>query len=510
MKNRFARQSVTIACGSGFLLFGYDQGVFGGLLSNRQFLKTFNYPSSTIQGQIVATYDIGCIMGTIASMIFGDKLGRRRCILIGCVILIVGAILQTASYSIAPMIVGRVIAGIGNGMNTIAIPIWQAETASPKNRGKLIVLQMVTNIFGIVITNWMNFGFTYVPDSSISWRFPLAFQCFFALVTIAWTLVSPESPRWLVMKARISEAKETLALLTGKPIDDPELIQQVQQLITAVHHEAEVQSSVTIKEVFSNGEQKTLRRILLGAGTSVFQQIGGVNVIAYYLPIVFVRSFGMTERMALILTAADNMQLMFWGALAAILIDRVGRRRLMMMGVVASSICFALVAVGLRYSGPNNSNKSMSILAVAFIFIYYVFYGMSLLSIPFMYPAEINSQRMRNTGTSIATAINWTCVYLVVVVTPTAIDAIGWKYYLVYAVTNFCFIPIVWRWYIETAKLPLEQVDTLFRIKHEGGSSISWKEARRLALTEVPVIEEVKVQEGSSEHVEKTKNDLKV
>ncbi|CAH0019640.1 unnamed protein product [Clonostachys rhizophaga] len=173
--------------------------------------------------------------------------------------------------------------------------------------------------------------------------------------------------------------------------------------------------------------------------------------------------------MALILSAVDNMQLMFWGALAAVLIDRVGRRRLLMMGVMVSSVCFALVAVGLRYSGQDspNRNQSMSIMAVAFIFIYYVFYGMSLLSIPFMYPAEINSQRMRNTGTSFATTINWTCIYLVVVVTPTAIDSIGWKYYLVYAVTNFCFISIVWRWYIETANMPLEQVDTLFRIKHK-------------------------------------------
>jgi MFS family permease len=144
---------ITAACGAGFLLFGYDQGVFGGLLDNEPFLRTFGFPGTTIQGQIVATYDIGCITGTLVSMYAGDKLGRRRCILIGCAILIVGAILQTASYSLSQMIVGRVVAGIGNGMNTIAIPIWQTETARPKDRGKLIVFQLVTNIFGIVITN---------------------------------------------------------------------------------------------------------------------------------------------------------------------------------------------------------------------------------------------------------------------------------------------------------------------------------------------------------------------
>jgi MFS family permease len=152
-QGKWLQYRITAACGAGFLLFGYDQGVFGGLLDNEPFLETFGNPSVTVQGQIVATYDIGCIIGTLVSMFAGDKLGRRRSILIGCHILIVGAILQTASYSLAQMIVGRVVAGVGNGMNTIAIPIWQSETARAEDRGKLIVAQLVTNIFGIVITN---------------------------------------------------------------------------------------------------------------------------------------------------------------------------------------------------------------------------------------------------------------------------------------------------------------------------------------------------------------------
>lgn len=152
-QNKRFQFSITAACGAGFLLFGYDQGVFGGLLDNEPFLRTFGFPDATIQGQIVASYDIGCIIGTLFSMFAGDRLGRRRSILVGCCILLVGAVLQTASYSLAQMIVGRVVAGIGNGMNTIAIPIWQAETARPQDRGKLIVAQLVTNIFGIVITN---------------------------------------------------------------------------------------------------------------------------------------------------------------------------------------------------------------------------------------------------------------------------------------------------------------------------------------------------------------------
>jgi MFS family permease len=284
------------------------------------------------------------------------------------------------------------------------------------------------------------------------------------------------------MEHRVDKAQDILARLLCKPYDNPEVVGEIQQLVESIHHEVEVQQSAPLREIFTNGKQQTFRRILLGAGTAFFQQVGGTNVIAYYLPIVLTRSVGLSERMSLILSACDSMSLMFWGIMAAFLIDRIGRKKLMLMGVAASSVCFALVAVGLRYGGgQSNFNKAMSIFAVVFIFMYYVFYGMSLLYIPYMYPAEINSQRMRNIGTSIATAVNWIFVYVVVVITPIAIENIQWKYYMLYAIFNFCFIPIIWFYYIETANLSLEQVDWLFEIKHEAGTDMSWSAATSLA-----------------------------
>ncbi|KAH7045277.1 general substrate transporter, partial [Macrophomina phaseolina] len=186
-------------------------------------------------GQIVATYDIGCIMGTLLSIFVRDKLGRRRRIFLGCVIHIINGIVQAASYYFAPMIVGRIVAGVGNGMNTIAIRIWQSETAKASHRGKLVVLQLVTNIFGLMYSlRWMNYGFTYIPDNQISRRFPLAFQCFFALVTMAMFSIAPESPRWLVMRDRVEEAQAILAGLVGKPYDDAEVANEVNYLGTFI------------------------------------------------------------------------------------------------------------------------------------------------------------------------------------------------------------------------------------------------------------------------------------
>ena len=467
--------AITVASGAGFLLFGYDQGVFGGILTNNNFLELFDHPSPTVQGQIVATYDIGCIFGCILSMFIGDVLGRRRSILIGCSILIVGAVIQTSANGTAQMIVGRIVAGLGNGLNTTAIPIWQVETAKPSHRGALIVFQLVTNIFGISLTNWMNYGFSYLPNSEVSWRFPLAFQIFFAFLTMFLVLFLPESPRWLILKDRMEEATAITGRLWAKPANDPEVLAEVQMLAENVAHEV-AEQRVPVREIFHSGKQQTLRRILLGMGTQFMQQIGGTNVVATYLPVVLTRSFSMSKRLSLILSATVSIWLMIWGAICALFIDNVGRKKLMTYGAFFESICFAMVAAGLAVG-----SKAMLIVAVVFIYLYYTFYGLSFLSIPFMYPAEINSQRMRNIGTSLSTMTNWCLCYVVVCVTPPGIANLGWRYYLIYAITNMCFVPLVHFFYVETAQLSLEEIDRVFEIKYEGGSSITYKQATKMA-----------------------------
>lgn len=490
--------AITIASGSGFLLFGYDQGFFGGILTNDAFLKAFNYPDSTLSGQLVALYDVGCMIGCIASMIWSDRLGRKRSILVGTTILIIGAVIQTSAYEVAQMIVGRIVAGIGTGLNTTAIPIWQAETAKASMRGSLIVFQLVSVIFGVALSNWMNFGFTFLAESDVSWRFPIAFQIFFALITMSLVVFLPESPRWLVQRGRLDDASVIIGRLYAKPSNDPVVAAEVTVLDNAVQLERAQQSGVTIREIFSGGPQQTLRRILLGCGTQFMQQIGGTNVVATYLPIVLVDSFGLSARVSLIVSACISLWLMFWGAGCALFIDRLGRFKLMLFGAAGSSICFALISVGLAVN-----TKSSLIMAIAFIFLYYCAYGLSFLSIPFMYPAEINSQRMRNVGCSFSTLTNWATCYLIVSVTPVGIDSIGWKYYMIFAITNAIFVPLVWFFYVETKQLSLEEIDQVFATKYAGDRKISYNQAIREVKDRRVTMEETVHKMGMDGDVER-------
>jgi MFS family permease len=286
----------TASCGLGFMLFGiatleamtsnltlltlnsgYDQGVFGGLLSNPDFLRTFNNPGTTLQGQIVSTYTIGCIFGAILSLCIGDILGRRRSVALGCALVGVGGILQATAFHLPHMIIGRIIGGLGIGVNTTTIPMFQSETCKPSLRGKLVSVQLTFLVFGFVLTNWMNFGFTYIPNNPVSWRFPLGFQSALAIGTVFLLPMLAESPRWLCLKDRQQEAEVVLSRLVAKPIDDPEVQDLLHVMVITIARER-ADGQITWREVFHNGSQQTFRRILLGAGTSFMQQIGGVNI----------------------------------------------------------------------------------------------------------------------------------------------------------------------------------------------------------------------------------------
>lgn len=445
----------TFAAGAGFTLFGYDQGVFGAILTNESFIKTFNEPNPTLQGHITATYDLGCFAGAILTMWQGNRFGNRRIILMGSFILVIGAILQTSAYHVPQMIIGRFIGGLGNGMNTASIPVWQSETVPAGHRGYVMVLQLAVNQVGNVTSQGINYGMTFIASNSLSWRFPLGFQMFFAVLTIVLVPFLPDSPRWLIMKNRNEEALRVIRQLGGRRRSERENNEMFTVIQQNVDYERSV-GKITVKSVFQRDTLHTTRRVLLGAGTQLMQQWTGINAILYYLPIVFA-SLGIDHNLSIILSCCNAMNSLISTCVGAAYIENVGRKRLMFWGAIAQSLCYSLVALGLALGG-----KQWECIAVTFVFGFMTAFSLSWIAVPWMYPAEVNTQRMRIAGAGIATATNWISNYAVVLITPIGINNLGWKYYILYAVLNAAFVPIVQFFYVETAGLSLEDIDRLF------------------------------------------------
>ena len=385
----------------------------------------------------------------------------------------VGAILQISAYSVAQMIVGRIVAGIGNGINTATAPVWQSETSQVKWRGKLVVIEMILNIAGFSLSNWVTYGFSFA-SGPISWRFPLAFQLVFMIILFATTPWLPESPRWLIAHDQEDEAFQIIADLEDKDVNDPWVLTQHKEIVYAVEYERK--NAVGWGDLLrgrsgSDGGTCTIRRLLLGAGTQAMQQLSGINVTSYYLPTVLINSVGLDNKLARLLAACNSVSYLLFSLIAIPNVERWGRRRLMIFGAAGQFMCYLIITILIRYTEypgyPADQAKQVASASVAFFFLYYVFFGISWQGVPWLYPVEINSLSMRTKGAAIGTATNWIFNFMVVEITPIGIQTLGWQFYIIWTVLNFSFVPIVYIFYPETASRTLEDMDRLFRENHD-------------------------------------------
>lgn len=400
--------------------------MFGGVIVTPNFLEVHNLTGKTgLIGTVTALYDIGCFVGAIVACWMGEILGRKKTILVGTVIMSVGAILQISSYSVPQMIVGRIVAGIGNGINTATAPVWQTETSQAKWRGKLVVIELIMNIFGFMISNWMTFGFSFL-GGAISWRFPLAFQFVFIIVLFATVPWLPESPRWLIAHEFEDEAFAILADVEGKSQDDPYILTQHKEIVYTVQYEA--QHKPKWSELLTGkteGGTKTVRRLLLGCGTQFMQQFSGINVTSYYLPTVLIQSVGLSNTMARLLAGCNAVSYLLFSLIGVPNVERWGRRKMLMFAAAGQGFCYLIITILLSfnekdgYGGqrvnpdiPTPKQAKVASASVAFFFLYYVFFGIGMQGVPWLYPTEINSLAMRTIGGASGAATNWVCSHL--------------------------------------------------------------------------------------------------
>ncbi|GAA5995732.1 sugar porter family MFS transporter [Rhodotorula paludigena] len=452
--------SITACCGSGMLLFGYDQGVLGGLLTGDPFQRQFPMltTNKTLQGFTVAVYELGCAAGAVFGFFFGDKLGRRQSIILGMFVLAIGAILQFMSYGLAQMLVGRIVTGLGNGLNTATIPVYQNETSKAHHRGRAVVIEMATNIFGVMLAYWVDYGLRN-DQTDAQWRLPLALQVAFALITVSSIIFLPESPRWLAARGRITEARDVLWRLDGIPDEKARTISvdvQLNEILAAI--ETERATSKGFTTVFTMGEQRFFHRVLLGMGSQFMQQISGINLITYYAPVIFETSVGLSHDLSLLLSGLNGVAYFLSSLVPIPLIERVGRRKLLIFSVSGQAATMAILAGMTEDTG----NTKKGIVAAVMLFVFNFFFASGLLSVPWLYPAEICPLAIRAQGAALATMTNWLFTFLVVMITPVAIDTIGYQIYIVWACTNFAFIFLVYFFYVETTGQTLEDLDLLF------------------------------------------------
>ena len=231
------------------------------------FKETFDHPNPNLEGIIAAIYDIGCFVGAIVAFLTADRLGRKGSITVGSWIMVVGTILQTAAFEKIQMIISRIVTGIGNGMNTVNVPIWQSESFKAHNRGAMLIIQSALIALGHPLSTFMGLASRQAEPSTFGWRWPIAFQGVFIVIVLLTLPFLPESPRWLVQHGRIDEATDCFARLGGPnaTISDPDIIRERDEVIASVEEQRKL-GEASWGEVFTEGPNRNISRVLLGIG----------------------------------------------------------------------------------------------------------------------------------------------------------------------------------------------------------------------------------------------------
>ncbi|CAM9012119.1 unnamed protein product [Wickerhamomyces anomalus] len=488
----------------GGILFGYDQGVVSGILTQQSFGARFPriYKDADYKGWFVSTLLICAWFGSLIFSPIVDKYGRRNSIVIASVIFIIGSIFQCAGHSISMLFGGRAVTGLGVGALTMVVPMFISELAPPSSRGQLVSLQQLSITIGILISYWIDYGTNYIggthcspgtpyadgdsfnPYTDVpltgcdgqkdaSWRVPFGLQIFPAAVLGIGMCFLPKSPRWLLMKGFEDESLKTLAYVRRLPTGDLKIQAEFLEM------KGEVLFEKQFKEQKFGGRNRLMsellefkslffikanfRRVFIGSAIMFFQQFLGCNAIIYYSPEIF-KKLGLTGNISGLLASGVYSIVNCLSTIPAIIfLDKLGRKPMLMAGSVGTCISLAIVGgiVG-KYDGVLDQHKSAGWCAVAFIYIFDVNFSYSWAPIGWVYPSEIFPLGIRSKAISITTSSTWMCNFIIGLVTPMMLEKMKFGTYVFFAAFAFISFFFVWFFIPETKLKTLEEMDEVF------------------------------------------------
>ncbi|CAN6618265.1 low-affinity glucose transporter Hxt3p [Trichomonascus vanleenenianus] len=475
---------ITLCCfaAMGGFVFGYDTGTISGFINMPKFMENFGsrnaegeyYMSKVRSGLLVGIFSIGAAIGANGLVKSADMWGRKKGIMLGCVVYIVGILIQiTATNKWYQVFIGRLIGGVGIGALSVMVPMFQSETAPKEVRGLCVSSFQLFITLGIFIGYGVCYG-TYDRNDTGSYRIPMGLCFAWALILLIGISFMPESPRYLVQNGQFEAARASLCTVSKRSTDDPVIRLEMDRITAGVEHEREV-GKAGWGEVFT-GQPRIGWRLMLGVCVQALQQLTGANYFFYYGTTIF-KAIGMSNSYA---TSMIFGAVNFVSTFAAFyFVDHYGRRKCLFFGAI-SMFCFFIIYASLGTKAlypdgeghPSNTSVGKGMIAVTCFFIFS--FATTWAPIAYVFCAEIYPLRVKGKCMGIATGANWLANFLLSFFTPFITGAIGFKYGYVFAgclafatVFVFFFVP-------ETKGLSLEQIDQMFASGVQAWKSESW------------------------------------
>jgi sugar porter (SP) family MFS transporter len=470
-RNKWAGVLITLFAAFGGILYGYDTGVISGVQSMNDFRCTFGHFDAALgqcalksseQSLIVSILSAGTFFGALLGAPVADHIGRKFGVVVACGVFVIGVAMQTASTAIPLFVAGRVIAGLGVGIISTLIPMYQSECSPKWIRGAVVAGYQWAITIGLLIASVVNNATNGRPDHS-SYRIPIALQFVWAFVLTVGMLFLPESPRWLIKQGRDADAAISLSRLISLPPSHPEIEAELDEVRANLNAERELGESSYL-DCFRDSHNKIRLRTLTGIFIQAWQQLTGINFIFYYGTIFFQNS-GIKNNF--LISVATNIVNVFmtlpgmWG------VERFGRRRLLLVGAAGMCICEYLVAiVGVTISVENAAGQKV---LIAFVCIYIAFFASTWGPVAWIIVGEIFPLNVRAKAISLSTSSNWLWNFGIGYATPYLVNSgagnanLQVKVFFIWGST--CLGCLIFTYFCvpETKGLSLEQIDILYQ-----------------------------------------------
>lgn len=333
------------------------------------------------KGITVSSYTLGAAVGAFSTFHLGNRLGRRRSAMLGTVIASLGLVLQASAFALGQLIAGRLLIGLGVGILSATVPVWQSELSIvATKRGALVIFDGICLALGIATAAWVSLAFSFVDgeDSALAWRLPSALPLIPMLVALFSSLFILESPRWLLSVSREEQAREGIAALLGEGSTDKvdEYVASVKGVLAHARAEPSLWSLVRPGQDDDDTPPKLRTRALLAVVTQAFQQLSGGGLISYYSGTLFSQlGFGATETRILSATALTFKLLCTF--IPFLLIERLGRRRLF----IVSGAGMASVLVVIVITSALSAHPGAIYVSTACIYLFNLFLPIGFLGV---------------------------------------------------------------------------------------------------------------------------------
>ncbi|MBO9570804.1 MAG: sugar porter family MFS transporter [Chitinophagaceae bacterium] len=443
-KKSFVYLISLVACVGGFL-FGYDINIISGAVIFME--KEFNLTTTQL-AMVMSTAQIGCVIGALVGGKLCDMFGRKKTLIVAAALFGLTTIFTALANDLTTFNIFRFVGGLGIGLASIVSPMYIAEIAPSKIRGRLVTMNQFAICIGLLSSNIV----AYFMSFNLGWRWMFASQGVPVVFLVLGLFVIPESPRWLAKKTRRKDALDVLTKINGAEEAEPELV----EIEKTIHEE-----SGTIRELFQKGIRMAL---IIAVCLAFFQQWSGAQPLLLYAPMIFQKA-GFTQASDAILQSTILAAwLVLCTTFAFFLVERFGRRQLliggaltMMIGMICTSLIFYL--------------QLNPILLLFMMFISIGAYSVSLAPLTWLIMAEIFPNRVRGVAMSIASVVLWVSTVMVNQAFPflseISVSIFGSEFgiFIIYAVSCLATALFVWRYLPETRGKTLEEISAFWMKK---------------------------------------------